>query len=136
MESVYQEIKKILRHGTVVHKAAYISYLAFLYFSLYLFDDFGSVGGIVYQYIRIARNLDAITAFYIIAREDNIQISLDDILYEHQIIVVSYFGQLYETWNFAVRLFHYEILRTSRSTGRQSFLLKTDGKIQTIIAQK
>ena len=83
MESVYQEIKKILRHGTVVHKAAYISYLAFLYFSLYLFDDFGSVGGIVYQYIRIARNLDAITAVHFITGEDGIQIGLDDVFNEH-----------------------------------------------------
>lgn len=136
MESVYQVVEEVLRHGTVVHKAADISYFALFHLGLHLFYDFGSIGGIVYQYIRIARNLDTITAVHIITGKDHIQIGLDDIFDEHQVIVVPHFGQFDETGYFAVGLLHYEVLRTSGSTGRQSFQVKAYGQIQAIISQE
>ena len=54
MIGIYQEIQEVLRHGTVIDKTADISDFAFLHLGLYLLYDFGSVGGIVYQDIRIA----------------------------------------------------------------------------------
>ncbi len=51
---IYQKVEEVLRHGAVVYKTAHGAYLAFLYLLLHLFDDFGGIGGIVYQNIRIA----------------------------------------------------------------------------------
>ena len=51
---IYQKVEEVLGHGTVVYKTAHGAYLAFLYLLLHLLDDFGGIGGIVYQNIRIA----------------------------------------------------------------------------------
>ena len=51
---IYQKGHKIIRHRLIIHKTAQGSDLAFLYLLLHLLDDFGGIGGIVYQNIRIA----------------------------------------------------------------------------------
>ena len=51
---IYQKVEEVLGHGAVVYKTAHGAYLAFLYLLLHLLDDFGGIGGIVYQNIRIA----------------------------------------------------------------------------------
>ena len=65
--SVYQKFQEIGWHGTIVDEATHSASLSFFDFRLQLFDDFVAACGIVYQDIRVARNLDAIAAVHPIA---------------------------------------------------------------------
>ena len=91
-EGIYKEVQKIVGHGAVVHKTADGSYLAFFHFAFHLLYNFGSVGGLVYQYVRIPRNLDAVAAVHIIAGEYRVDIGFDDVLDEHQVVVLPVLG--------------------------------------------
>lgn len=78
-EGIYKEVQEIVGHGAVVHKTADGSYLAFFHFAFHLLYNFGCVGGLVYQYVRIPRNLDAVAAVHIVAGEYRVDIGFDDV---------------------------------------------------------
>ncbi len=75
-EGIYQKVEEVLGHGAVVDKTADVADLAFLYFFLHLLYNFGAVGGVVNQDVRIAGNLDAVAAVHIVAGEDRSKFAL------------------------------------------------------------
>ena len=135
-EGVYQKVQKVIRHGAVVHKTADGSYLALLYLCLYLLYDLGGIGRFVYQYVRIPRDLDAIAAVHVIAGENRVDIGFDNVLDEHQIVVLVLFGKLDETGHLAVRQLHHEILRMVGVARQSAFGMQAYGKVKAVVAQE
>ena len=140
-EGIYKEVQKIVGHGAVVHKTADGSYLAFFHFAFHLLYNFGCVGGLVYQYVRIPRNLNAVAAVHIVAGEYRVDIGFDDILDEHQVVVLPVLGQFDEAGHLAVGQLHHEVLGSSSFVclslcALVSFRIQSYGKVQAVVAQE
>ena len=131
--SVYQKFQEIGWHGTVVDEAAHSASLSFFDFRLQLLYDFVAACGIVYQDIRVARNLDAIAAVHPIAWEDSRQIGFDDVFDEHQVVVFTLFRQFDEAGYLAVGQLHYEVLRLCI---RHILLVEAYCQVEAVVAQE
>ena len=136
LEGIYKEVQKVRWHAAVVYKTAYSSYFAFLHFFLHLFHKVGGAGSIVYQYIGIPGDFNAITGVHIVSREDEADIGLYDILNKHQVIVVPLFGKFDETGHFAIRHLHYEILHMIRVGLLRAVHEETYCEIKPVVPQE
>ena len=63
-------------------------------------------------------------------------IGFDNVLDEHQIVVLVLFGKLDETGHLAVRQLHHEILRMVGVARQSAFGMQAYGKVKAVVAQE
>lgn len=132
-EGVYEEVPKVLWHGAVVDKTAYVAYLAFLHFPFQLGYEVGAAGGVVNQNVGIAGDFDAVARVDVVAGEDEIEVRLDDVFGEHQIVVLFVRRKLDEAGHFGIGLLHDEVIGGVRLG---VFQIDTDSKIKPVVSQE
>ena len=133
-EGIYQKVQKIVRHGPVIYKTAYGTYLAFFNLFLYLLHQIDAADGIVYHDVGISRYLDAITTVHFVAREDDTNIGFDNIFDKHQVIIFPMFGQFDETGHFTIWQFHYKVLQMVGIFFLCVFQKQADSQVEPVVA--
>lgn len=135
-EGVDQKVEEVLRHGTVVDKAADVAYLAFFYLLFQLSYEVGAAGGVVYQNVGVTGYFDAVARIDVVAGENKVEVRFDDVLGEHDVIVVSTGRKFDETGHFGVRLLHDEIERLPVGGVPVFLRIESDGKVEPVVSQK
>ena len=88
--------------------------------------EVGAAGGVVYQNVGVTGYFDAVARIDVVAGENKVEVRFDDVLGEHDVIVVSTGRKFDETGHFGVRLLHDEIERLPVGGGGMAWVADGD----------
>ena len=134
VERIDEMFQHVGRHVTVVHETAHGSYLSLFQF-VFHFLHYPAGSLVVYQYVCIAGNLEAIGAVYGVSRKHVARARAYDILHVHDVMLAVMVGQFYETRLLVARDLHHEISGLS-AFPVVVFSEKLESHIEPVVAQE
>lgn len=96
--------------------------------------EVGAAGGVIYQNVGATGYFDAVARIGVVAGENKVEVRFDDVLGEHDVIVVSTGRKFDETGHFGVRLLHDEIERLPVGGVPVFLRIEADGEVEPVVS--